>query len=215
MKSKLSIVLAILLAIAITVAVVFVILFMKNNSELNKQKQLSANQKKQIKELKDRIVSKDKEIAELKGQIEGLNKVIDDEKAKAIKLRKKQKANKVAENGDYESEDTTEIFETEDQPPEGTFRTLTVSSSSDKSITLKLEESESGGRRIDGFQEPVSVSLKNGSGTFKAVYGGGNYGSETITFDGTINIVDKKTISITCNNGKGWRKGTTHTFKKK
>lgn len=215
MKKPLIIVLCIVSVIFLAATIVFGILLFKKNNELKEQKKLVENQKNQIKELKDEVASKDKEIAGLKGQVEGLNKVVSDEKAKEKKAKEKAKANKVAENGEYESEDTTEIFESEGQPPEGTFRTLTVSSSSDKSITLSLEESESGGRRIDGFQEPVSVSLNNGSGNFKAVYGGGNYGMETVTFKGTINIVDKKTISINCNNGNGWEKGKTHTFKKK
>ncbi len=190
------------------------VFLIQKSSELNKQKELVSNQKEQIRNLSVQVKNKDKEISSLKNkvsekdkEIKNLNKKLN--KKNTQEKKAKEEANMVAENGDYESEDTTGIVEEPGELAQGTVRTLTVSNSSKDSMTISIEETTTGGRHIDGIYD-INVNLKNGKGSFSEEYEGWSLGN--FTFDGELTVVNSKTIKIDCTSNSDWG---SHTFTKK
>ena len=216
---KITVLLSVLMAIALVTSIVVGVLLIKKTKELNIKTKEIETLESQMKEVKDSNTKKDAQIKELNdsvakkdNEIKKLNKSISKKKAEA---KKAEEAKKVAQTGDYESDDTTGITETPGEMPKGIVRTLTVDSCDKDSITFSLEETESGSIHIDGFQEKVTTTLKEGEGNFTAVYGGGGWGDETVSFKGKISIIDNKTIRLLSNNENGWDNGEVHTFRKK
>ena len=216
---KITILLCVLMSIALATSTVIGILLIKKTTELSKKTKEIASLESQIKAARDSNTKKDDQIKELNdsvaekdNEIKKLNKSISKQKEKT---KKAEEAKKVAQIGDYESEDTTGIIETPGEMPEGIVRTLTVDSCDKDSITFSLEETESGSIHIDGFQERVTAILKEGEGNFTAIYGGGGWGDKTVNFKGKISIIDNKTIRLLSNNTTGWNNGEVHTFRKK
>ena len=217
MKKPLIIVLCLISVILLATAIVIGILFLKKNNEVKDQKKLVDSQKKQIKSLKDGVMNKDKEINSLKAIIGEKDKTIKSIKKKMTAEKKaKEEAKKVAQIGKYQSDDSTGIVDaTEDHPMEGLVRSIDVKQSSRDRITFHLEETH--GTKIEGMiDEQVTVSLKNGKGSFMCDFGGGMSGRDDLKFKGTIEILSPTQIKITSlGNDTHWDNGESHKFTKK
>ena len=178
-----------------------------NMETVKQQESLIAKQNEQMTSLSAIITEKDKKIKELNYAIAEKDKMIKKQDKqisakKAQEKKEKEAAKKIAEKGEFMSEDSGG---SPNDPIGFLHRSVEVSNCTSDSITFHLWQITA--HSADGGSiDDITVSLKNGRGNFSAAY---QYGGNEGVFNGEIEVIDPKTIKV-----KDLDENDTHLYTK-